>query len=51
MTPRFPLTDFLIALAKADPRAIARANAGKLADKYDISPAHAVGYLEMNRGK
>lgn len=52
MTGRFPLTDFLIAMLKAPPGSLARADPAKLAAKYGIRPEHAQGYInqEMGRG-
>lgn len=47
---RAPLTDFLIALMKTLPAALAKADPEKLAQKYGISPAHARGYIDMARG-
>lgn len=48
---RFPLTDFLLNLAKADPRAIARTDPVKAARKYGIRADWAKFYMEeMGRG-
>ena len=47
----FPLTTFLIALAKVDRAKLARADATKLARKYGIDPAHAAGYIRMELGR
>lgn len=47
---RFPLTDFIIAMLRADPAAIRRADPTKLAAKYGISPDHAAGYLAHHCG-
>jgi hypothetical protein len=47
---RFPLTDFLCAMLRADPAAIRRADPAKLAAKYEISPDHAAGYLAHHCG-
>ena len=47
---RFPLTDFIIAMLRADPSAIRHADPTKLAAKYDISPDHAAGYLAHHCG-
>lgn len=45
-----PLTEFLIAMLKADPGTFATANTAKLAAKYNL-PEHLVaGYLRMGRG-
>lgn len=47
----FPLTEFLISLTKADPRAIARTDPVKAARKYGISPEHAAGYMTMEAAR
>lgn len=45
----FPLTDFLLAMLKAPPGSLARADPVKLAAKYNVSPDHCRGYLAMER--
>lgn len=47
---RAPLTDFLIALMKAPPAALAKADPEKLAAKYGIRVEDARGYIDMARG-
>ena len=47
----FPLTTFLLALAKVDRAKLARADPVKLAAKYGIDPEHAAGYIRMELGR
>jgi hypothetical protein len=47
---RFPLTDFIVAMLRADPATIRRADPAKLAAKYEIEPHHAAGYLAHHCG-
>jgi len=47
----FPLTTFLIALAKVDRAKLARADPVKLAAKYGIDVEHARGYIGMEIGR
>jgi len=49
MTQPGPLTVFIIAMLKAEPGSLARADPNKLAAKYGISPDHAAGYLRLHR--
>jgi hypothetical protein len=44
-----PLTAFIIAMLKAEPGSLARADPEKLAAKYGIDPTHAAGYLRLHR--
>lgn len=45
-----PLTEFLIALLKADPSAIRRADPLKMAARYNVDPVHVAGYLGLRGG-
>jgi len=45
-----PLTKFLIALMATDPARLAKADPEKLAAKYNISPEHARGYIDLRKG-
>lgn len=47
---RFPLTDFIIAMLRADPAAIRRADPTKLAVRYSIPVEYARGYLNIQNG-
>ena len=47
MTGRFPLTDFLIAMLKAPPGSLDRADPDKLADKYTVRRDYAAGYIAL----
>lgn len=44
---KLPLTDFLIAMLKADPAAIRRADPVKLAARSNVDPVHVAGYLGL----
>lgn len=45
-----PLTEFLIAMMKADPAKLDKADPVKIAAKYGIEPHHATAYLRLWRG-
>lgn len=51
MTGRFPLTDFIVAMLKAAPADLARANPEKMAVKYQVDPHHTAGLLRLQRGQ
>ncbi|GEM70960.1 hypothetical protein SAQ01S_07260 [Sphingomonas aquatilis NBRC 16722] len=45
------LTPFIVAMLKADPAAIARADTAKLAGKYDIPAPTAAGFIHLHIGR
>lgn len=50
MKQAMPLTDFIIAMMKADPTKLDKADPVKLAARYGIEPHHATAYLRLWRG-